>query len=99
MTANRANRSIWTGDDLPIMRGMNSKSVDLICPDPPFNSNANHAAPIGSEAAGAEFKDTWSSDDVGIAWLDLIEAGHPRLDRVVHAAMPGYQTVRPGQSY
>ena len=66
---------------------MNSESVDLIYLDPPFNSNANYAAPIGSEAAGAEFKDTWTLRDVDIAWLDLIEAKHPRLNRVIHAAM------------
>ena len=49
------SKTIFTGDNLPIMRGMNSESIDLIYLDPPFNSNANYAAPIGSEAAGAEF--------------------------------------------
>ena len=34
---------------------MNSASVDLIYLDPPFNSKANYAAPIGSKAAGAAF--------------------------------------------
>ena len=66
---------------------MNSESVALIYLDPPFNSKANYAAPIGSEAAGAEFKDTWTLNDVDIAWLDLIEAKHPALNRVIHAAM------------
>ena len=84
---NWANRTIWTGDNLPIMRGMNSESVDLIYLDPPFNSKANYAAPIGSAAAGAAFKDTWTLDDVDIAWLDLIEAKHSQLNRVIHAAM------------
>ena len=69
------------------MRGMNSESVDLIYLDPPFNSKANYAAPIGSEAAGAEFKDTWTLQDVDTAWLDLIEAKHPRLNKVTNAAM------------
>ncbi|MDE0326705.1 MAG: hypothetical protein OXN27_22495, partial [Candidatus Poribacteria bacterium] len=73
MTANIKPKTIFTGDNLPIMRGMNSESVDLIYLDPPFNSNANYAAPIGSKAAGAEFKDTWTLDDVDNAWLDLIE--------------------------
>ena len=41
-----------------MLRGMNSGCVDLIYLDPPFNSNANYAAPNGSKAAGAEFKDT-----------------------------------------
>ncbi|MCY3540747.1 MAG: hypothetical protein OXH31_02395 [Gammaproteobacteria bacterium] len=39
---------------------MNSDSIDLICLDPPFNSKANYAAPIGSEAGEAEFKDIWT---------------------------------------
>ena len=87
MNANVNPKTIFTGDNLPIMRGMNSESVDLIYLDPPFNSNANYAAPIGSEAAGAEFKDTWTLNDVDAAWLDLIEAKHPALNRVIHAAM------------
>lgn len=84
---NWANQTIWTGDNLPIMRGMNSASVDLIYLDPPFNSKANYAAPIGSQAAGAEFKDTWTLQDVDAAWLDLIEAKHSALWRVIQAAM------------
>ncbi len=86
-TPNWSNQTIWTGDNLPVMRGMNSQSVDLIYLDPPFNSNANYAAPIGSKAAGAEFKDTWTLSDVDVAWLDLIEAKHEKLRRVIEAAM------------
>ena len=66
---------------------MNSACVDLIYLDPPFNSNTNYAAPIGSKAAGAAFKDTWTLADVDIAWLDLIEAKEPLLNRVICAAM------------
>ena len=69
------------------MRGMNSESVDLIYLDPPFNSNANYAAPIGSKAAGAEFKDTWSLSDVDAEWINLIESKHPALHRALLAAM------------
>ncbi len=84
---NFANQTIWTGDCLDIMRGMNSDCVDLICLDPPFNSNANYAAPIGSQAAGAEFKDTWSLSDLDNEWLNLIASKHPALYRVLLAAM------------
>ena len=87
MAANIKPKTIFTGDNLPIMRGINSESVDLIYLDPPFNSNANYAAPIGSKAAGAEFKDTWTLNDVDVAWLDLIETKYPVLNRVIHAAM------------
>ena len=88
-SANWANQTIWTGDCLDIMRGMNSESVDLIYLDPPFNSKANYAAPIGSKAAGAAFKDTWTLSDVDAEWINLIEAKHPALYRVLLAAMTG----------
>ncbi len=78
---------MWTGDNLPIMRTMNSESVDLIYLDPPFNSKQDYAAPIGSKAAGAEFKDTWSLSDLEIEWLDLIENKQPKLHRVIDATM------------
>ncbi len=87
MTSKWANQTIWTGDNLEIMRGMNSESVDLIYLDPPFNSNANYATPIGSKAAGTEFKDTWTLSDVDAEWINLIEAKHPGLHRVLQAAM------------
>ena len=35
--------------------------------NPPFNSNKDYAAPVGSKAAGAAFKDTWTLSDVDIA--------------------------------
>ena len=41
---NFADKTIWTGDNLDILRGLNSASVDLIYLDPPFNSNRNYAA-------------------------------------------------------
>ena len=69
------------------MRGMNSNSVDLIYLDPPFNSNRNYAAPIGSEAADAEFKDTWSLTDIDSEWINLIADKHPKLHRVLLATM------------
>ena len=41
---NWADKTIWTGDNLHVMRGMNSASVDLIYLDPPFNSKTDYAA-------------------------------------------------------
>ena len=79
--------TIWTGDCLDVMRGMNSESVDLIYLDPPFNSNADYAAPIGSQAAGAAFKDTWSLSDIDVEWLNLISLKEPQVHRVLLAAM------------
>ena len=85
-TPNWRNRTLWTGDNLDIMRGMNSESVDLIYLDPPFNSNRNYAAPIGSEAAGAAFKDTWTLSDVDEAWHGEIADRMPSLYAIIDAA-------------
>ena len=84
---NWADKTIWTGDNLYVMRGMNSESVDLIYLDPPFNSNSDYAAPIGSAAAGAAFKDTWTLRDVDAEWINLMESRHPVLYQVLLAAM------------
>ena len=84
--ANFANRTVWTGDNLDILRGMNSECVDLIYLDPPFNSNRNYAAPVGSQAAGAAFKDTWTLSDLNVAWMGLIADEQPAMYQVLQAA-------------
>ena len=86
MKPNFTNRALWTGDNLDVMRGMNSGCVDLIYLDPPFNSNRDYAAPIGSEAAGAAFKDTWTLSDVDEAWHGEIAERDPALYRILDAA-------------
>ena len=83
---NFKNRTLWTGDNLDILRGLNSETVDLIYLDPPFNSNRNYAAPVGSKAAGAAFKDTWTLSDVDLAWHGEIAEANPALYRVIDAA-------------
>ena len=83
---NFADRTIWTGDNLDILRGLNSASVDLIYLDPPFNSNRNYAAPVGSAAAGAAFKDTWTLSDLDVAWMGLIADEQPAMYKVLEAA-------------
>ena len=83
---NWSNRTIWTGDNLAVMRGMNGESVDLIYLDPPFNSNKTYSAPIGSKAAGAAFKDTWMLDDVDVAWHGEIAEQNPAVYAVIDAA-------------
>ena len=76
---NFVDKTIWTGDNLDILRGLNSETVDLIYLDPPFNSNKNYEAPVGSKAAGAAFKDTWTLSDLDVAWMGLIADEHPPI--------------------
>ena len=83
---NVKNRTLFTGDNLDVMRGMNSGCVALIYLDPPFNSNRTYSAPVGSKAAGAAFKDAWTLDDVDVAWIGLIAEKEPALATVIDAA-------------
>ena len=97
---NIANRTIFTGDNLPIMRGINSGSVDLIYLDPPFNSNRNYAAPIGSPAEGAGFKDIWTLDDIKEVQVEELKSVNYGLHAAITTArytsgpaMTAYMTV------
>ena len=83
---NWANRTIFEGDNLDVLRGMNSASVDFVYLDPPFNSNRTYSAPIGSEAAGASFKDAWTLSDTDEAWLGLIADAEPAVYSVCETA-------------
>ena len=80
------DRTIFSHDNLFVLRGLDTASVDLIYLDPPFNSNRNYAAPIGSQAAGTAFKDTWSLSDVDNAWHGEIADREPALYQAIHTA-------------
>ena len=94
-----ASRTLFIADNLDVLRGMNSETIDLIYLDPPFNSGKEWSAPVGSLAAGAAFKDAWTLDDVKEEWVDEIEERNPALHYTIRAAgftsspsMQGYLT-------
>ncbi len=84
--ANFSNRTVWVGDNLHVMRGINSECIDLIYLDPPFNSNQDYAAPIGSIAAGAAFKDTWTLSDIDVHEHGELADRNPAAYSVIEAA-------------
>lgn len=53
---------IWNADNLDVMRGMNSNTVDLIYLDPPFNSARNYNG--SGKAKNQKFLDNWSEDQL-----------------------------------
>ncbi len=75
--------TFYTGDNLYILNGMNSDSVDLIYLDPPFNSKRIYSAPSGSKAHGAEFKDIWTWSDVDTDCLNVLD-NHPALIEYIY---------------
>ena len=96
---NVPSRTIFTGDNLDILRGINSECVDLIYLDPPFKSDQSYAAPLDSEAKGAEFRDVWTLSDMKEEWLEEIEYRRPALFHLINGAklshsesMAGYLT-------
>lgn len=87
---NVENRTIFQGDNLHILRGFDSETIDLIYLDPPFNSNRIYEAPIGSEAAGAAFKDAWTLSDLDNAWHGELSEHEPALYSAISAAGVSY---------
>ena len=76
---NVENRTIFCKDNIDILQGINSSSVDLIYLDPPFNKKKVFAAPIGSDAEGASFKDIFREEDVKDEWAHTIKEDNEKL--------------------
>ncbi|MXY78786.1 MAG: hypothetical protein F4Y94_03635 [Chloroflexi bacterium] len=88
---NFRNRTLYHGDNLPVLRGMNSGSVDLIATDPPFNKGKDFHATPDSLAAGAKFQDRWSwDDDVEGEWVDQITDDWPHVMNVINGSKQSY---------
>lgn len=80
------NQTLWTNDNLFVMRGLPDKCIDLIYLDPPFNSNRDYNAPIGSEASGAAFKDTWTLSDCDNVWHGEIAEREPAVYQIISSS-------------
>ena len=83
---NVENRTLFIADNLDIMQGIDSDTVDLIYLDPPFNTNEEHKAPIGTPAEGAQFKDIWTDEDVKDGWYSEIAEQYPHIHQIIQAA-------------
>lgn len=79
------NRTIFCRDNLEILRGINSNSIDLIYLDPPFNKGKNFHAPVGTSAEGAEFDDIWKEESVKDELHNQINDKYPSLYRYLDA--------------
>lgn len=85
---NISNRTLFIADNLDIMRGIDSECIDLIYLDPPFNTNRNYKAPIGSPAEGAEFNDIWTDEELikfKKEWHGEIAETHEELYQIIQA--------------
>ena len=85
------NRTLFIADNLPILRGIDSESVDLIATDPPFNKGVKAFegivdAGVGRKGKKVSYRDTWTWGDVQEDWTKKIQEDHPKLHAVIQAA-------------
>ena len=94
---NFENRTLFESDNLPILLGMDSDTVDLVATDPPFKKDKKFQG-IG-EAEGQTMDDTWhwhgappgtkggeKESDIHKEWLDHTREHWPALNEIVEAA-------------
>jgi DNA modification methylase len=77
--------TLYTADCLYTLHGLENETIDLIYLDPPFNSNKNFSAPIGSVAAGTSFEDMWTWKDVDKEYLGEMINDYPFMVNVIQA--------------
>ena len=83
---NFQNRTLYQMDNLSVLRGINTGTVDLIATDPPFNKGRDFHATPASLAAGASFQDRWKwKDTVQPVWVEQIEDGWPETHALIEA--------------
>ena len=93
---NVPNRTLFIGDNLDALSGMESDSVNLIYLDPPGNTGRIYRATGRAKVRGNIFNDSWELGDIGEEWLSVIEAHHAHAHRLIRAirddTMSGYLT-------
>ena len=89
---NFPDNTIYELDNLDVLRGMNSETVDLIATDPPFNTKRNRAGTAGHYVDNWKWGDTgklpdqWAWNEVHPVWLDQIKDDNRALFEVIEAA-------------
>ena len=85
------NRTLLHGDNLDMLRGIDSETIHLIATDPPFNKGRDFHATPDSVARGASFQDRWSWDkDVHEEWVDKITDDFPKVMNVIQGSRNSY---------
>ena len=87
--AQSLNRKLFIADNLPVLRGIDSESVDLIATDPPFNKGVKAFEGITAAGKNVSYSDVWTWGDVQAEWHMKILGDHPALYSVIQAANAG----------
>ena len=79
-------RTIFSRDNLEVLRGIDSNTIDLIYLDPPFNKKKVFTLPIGSTSQGGSFSDIFGKERIKDEWLGLIAESNPKVEQLIQAA-------------
>ncbi|MYA62778.1 MAG: hypothetical protein F4X94_09430 [Dehalococcoidia bacterium] len=87
--SNIRNRTLFIGDNLDFLRGINSESVDLIYLNPQCNSGRDQ------RGGGVQHPDTWSLSNTRDDWLEETELRCPGAPPIVEVARIAQGDVQP----
>ena len=79
MKLNFQPNTIICGDNLDVLRLLNSESIDLIYLDPPFNKKRTILTPMQDIKIAARFKDVFGIEDIKDEWIELTKDEYPIL--------------------
>ena len=82
---NFENRTVWTADNLTVLKNLNDGCVDLVYADPPFHTGRRYTSADTSDAAGAGFEDTWRPDRNESDDLEAATAAFPAAQTAIDA--------------
>ena len=91
MEQNFPDNALFLADNLEVLRGINTGTVDLIATDPPFNTQRNRSGTAGFYVDNWKWGDTgilpdqWKWNEVHPAWLEQIADAEPSLVKVIEA--------------
>ena len=91
-TQNFPDNTLYEMDNLIVLRGMNSETVDLIATDPPFNTKRSRSGTAGFYVDNWKYGDTnilpdqWKWNEVHPKWLEEIQDNHKALHAAIKTA-------------
>ena len=94
MAQNFLDNTLYEMDNLIVLRGMNSETVNLIATDPPFNTKRNREGTAGEyedkwtwlEKETRKRPDQWKWNEIHPKWLEEIEDNHKALHSAIKTA-------------
>lgn len=80
------DRALFIGDNLDVLRGINTDAVDFVYLDPPRNSGITQKGGAKTRASKVSYEDTWTADDMRPEWTNEIGVRCPDALLAITAA-------------